>query len=208
MKKYFFVVYFFFVFVYLLHGSDNTVIIGYVENSFFYPFLSADGKGNLIKTNLVRQPFNNVYNAFENNDPKILKIKVWKKSVDVYTKESFAYGELKEKIENEKFYCNKKGILVNKRIENNKIIKSFYYYFSKDPWGKNFVSTQLLSETIHKIETKSGIKILYITDVDSDGHYEVWIRYKLKYNQYGRMVYEQINKDDWKLIVNSCINCD
>jgi hypothetical protein len=127
---------------------------------------------------------------------------------DIYNEGNiYHFYSIQKKIKRGTFFSTKRNLDFNFRYNDNNLTKRFYKYFSKTKWGQHFISGNLLQKDVTAIENNSGVIIHHITDIDSNGHFELWITYKLKYGEIGAMVYENEN-NTWNEISNKCINCD
>ncbi len=121
------------------------------------------------------------------------------------------YGKVSQSIpdENGNYYANLETPLEYLELQNREqIIFSFYQFFSEDWWGKHFIPKKLLNQTIDEISKQSNVLVHYITDLDLDSKYELWISYKVLYGKSGNMIYEQTGKTGWDSLSNHCFMCD
>jgi hypothetical protein len=105
------------------------------------------------------------------------------------------------------FYKNIDGVDIESKDDEIQSM-SFYTFFSKDNWGKHFISKAQLSLPIEDIAMETGVNIHAITDIDGNNRYEVWVSYELMYGEIGVMVYQKDESEEWKLVVNHCFMCD
>ena len=198
------------IFISVESFAQDEFTIGYIDNSLFHPMLKYI-HGTLLKTEYDKFDIPKwVKKAFQKTDSKI-KLSDPIKYSDIYTEEPGFYGKTHSPVSENRgyFYANIEKPLINLRFqERDKVIHNFYEFFSNDNWGKHFIPKSLLDESIDEIYQETGVIIHYVTDIDKDAQYELWISYKLTYGEIGRMVYEQAGDSKWISISNHCFNCD
>ncbi|OIO59496.1 MAG: hypothetical protein COX57_03090 [Alphaproteobacteria bacterium CG_4_10_14_0_2_um_filter_63_37] len=87
-------------------------------------------------------------------------------------------------------------------------VRSFYRFFAHDRWGSNFVPSSLLDAPLEELAPATNVTVLFATDVDHDGHNELWMTYRLMWGELGRMVWEADDNGAWVNLANRCFNCD
>ena len=193
-----------------LHAGDMSVI-GYVQDSLFHPLLTltndslapADSRSLDLKGKLVDafRPDGDTATVVEQKDYE-----------DMYTDQLGRYGVIHSSVdENERYYilnhaCECTAVL---EVDDATII-GLMQTLAKDSWHFVFAKPgQWRSLPTDSLEENSLIQLQYTTDIDRDGLVEAWLMYKLMWDDWGRVVYEQ-NADNsgWTKLADRCFNCD
>jgi len=192
--------------------AQDGAIIGYIKDSLFHPLVCfADGRLTAApdtNKSMIPSWVKNVFHAtdlrFNLSDPV--------KYINYYGVDTTGYyGKVAPSTPDESgnYYANLETPLKYLELQNREqIIFSFYQFFSEDKWGRHFIPKKLLDQTIDEISKQSNVVVHYITDLDSDSKYELWISYKVLYGKSGNMIYEQTGKTGWDSISNQCFMCD
>ena len=91
---------------------------------------------------------------------------------------------------------------------DEKTVRSFYSFLSKDNWAGDYVKEEILELPIEDLEKKSNSKVHGVTDLDKDTKKEIWVSIEAMYDDAGAMVYEQGDDGGWYQIVFHCKDCD
>lgn len=191
--------------------AQDNIVIGYITDSFFHPIIHvSEGVFSLPNSKKPTLP-PWLKNAFIESDVEI-QLSEPIKYADIYGPDKPGYyGETSiiTQADRGSYFANLENPLKDLKFENReKVILNFYQFLSQDSWGKHFISREILNLTVDQIAQKSEVKIHFVTDLDSDLLYELWISYKLMYGKIGNMVYEQTKDSKWLSITNHCFNCD
>lgn len=191
--------------------AGDTVVIGYVQDSLFHPLLtvtndtlapahsrSLDLKGTLAD---AFEPDGDTATVVEQTDYE-----------DMYTDQLGRYGVIHSSVnENERYYILNHSCKCTAVVDADDFtIIGLMQMLAKDSWDHLFAKpNEWQSLPADSLEEKSLIQLQYTTDLDHDGHIEAWLIYKLMWDDWGRVVYEQ-NADNsgWTKLADHCLNCD
>jgi len=191
--------------------AGDTAVIGYVQDSLFHPLLTvtndslapADAPSLDLKGSLA--------DAFE-PDGDTATIEEQEDYEDMYTDELSRYGVVHTPVEeNERYYILNHPCVCTAVVDANDLtVIGLMQTLAKDSWDHLFAKPnewQSLPED--SLEGKSLIQLQYTTDLDHDGRIEAWLIYKLMWDDWGRVVYEQ-NADNsgWTKLADHCMDCD
>lgn len=192
-------------------AEGPSLIVGYIDDSRFHPLIAIDENeiSKAVSNKLVLM--GELFNTFEQHE-QIIKLNKQTDYFDLYTRRLERCGIVGFEYSMRNFFFTLNSIKKSSHLPRsqhlNEII-SWYIYFSKDSWGKNFIRPEWLEKDVTAIADKSGVQIHYITDLNKNSNVELWITYELMYNKIGRMIYEKSKQlGQWIEIANHCFNCD
>lgn len=182
-------------------------VIGYISDHNFHPLVVIEnGSFSEAKSRNINL-IGTLREAFEPQSAS-LSITAQKDYEDAYSDELGRFGVVRGKFREDAFYLLKSSIPLHSAVPSKALARDFYEYFSVDPWGKHFAEGAGSMEPATFLEQDKSVRILYETDLDSDGKKELWMTYRLMYGEVGRMVWEQVGPKKWQSIANHCFNCD
>lgn len=191
----------------IFYNNNEIVTFFAIENNLIIPILNYNLKNKNIQDsrsiyspNKKLQLWSIKHNIYiEPNRLKIIQ--------DVFTDENFILPYVEKIPDKEDIYINKNISKFNFTKPKEALMKSFFYYFSADDWGKYFVKKEYLNYNSTKIEKLSGLSILYQSSLEGNNNHELWVKYKLIHGEFGMSVFQYKNRN-WSTVANVCINCD
>lgn len=190
-------------------AQTPTSVFGYVQAGKFHPLLVVEdaqiGPYDAAKTSLLGV----LRNAFE---PTGAEFPVQKQIdyVDPSSDQPERFGVVPGRSDEKSFFELNRGR--NPRaasVPTLELQRSFLRFLAHDGWGEQFLEDAEPGDEVATLERKGDVRILYVTDLDSDGKKELWIAYRLPYGKTGRMVWEQrAAEGEWVALVNHCFGCD
>ncbi|WP_075187031.1 hypothetical protein [Teredinibacter haidensis] len=207
--KYIFAIFLILFASYSITEKKSVPVYGYVRDGNFHPVLSVENNQFKVLAGSHSSIPKGIEPLFIRDSVNTLEISGSENYQDVLGEDKV--GTLGKISSEEKpdtfFYKSIDSAAVNSSNNQSKNM-SFYSFFSRNEWGRHFINKNQLSLSLENIAKESGVFIHAITDIDENGRNEVWVSYKLMYGEIGAMIYQEEEKEEWKLLVNHCFWCD
>jgi hypothetical protein len=186
--------------------SDPSMI-GYVRDGAFHPLMAWDG-GSLLTEHIVERPLGGRlgYVIDESRSDFVLDENV--DYIDPYTEEPGRFANVMGRPAGPVVFAHVGGEPqeISLRADST-LAHSFYRAFAKDRWGSRLLRNADLETSLSEIALASNVITYGTTDLDADGHPEIWVTYQLMYGEIGAMLWEE-GPQGWARLVNHCYICD